>query len=91
MQEHAEIEHDDHGDECFEQEQELALSDQIGFTGFIDEFRNFAHGAVHGEIFQPLINRQAEDQPENAKKNPEEQELMAVDIEKVYLREIGEL
>ncbi len=91
VQQHAEIEHDDHGDEALQQQQELALGDQIGFAGFIDQLGNLAHGAVHGQILQPLIDGQAEDQAENTKQDAKEQQLMAVDAKKGHLREVRQL
>src|SRR4029077_4240681 len=91
MQQHAEVEHDDHGDEGLEQDQKLALRDQIGFAGVIDQLGNLAHGAVHRQILQALIDGQTKNQPEDAKKNPEKEELMTIDAEKVYLGEIGKL
>ena len=50
MPQHAKIEHDNRGNERPQQHQKFALSDQVGLAGFVNQFRNFAHGAVHGEI-----------------------------------------
>ena len=74
-----------------EQQQELALGEEVGLAGFVDQFGNFEHGAMHGQIFQAAVDGQAEDQPEDAEENAEEQQLVAVDAEKVDLGEVGEL
>ena len=67
------------------------MRDQIGFAGLINQLGNFAHGAVHRQIFQALVDDQAEDQPKDAEENPEQQQLVAVDAKKVHLRKIGKL
>ena len=91
VQQHAEVEHDDHGDEALQEQEELALGDEIGFAGFVDQLGDLAHGAVHGQVLQPLIDGQAEEQAENTKQDAEEQELMAVDAKKGHLREVRQL
>ena len=93
MQQHAEIEHDDGGDEDPEQEQEFALRDQVGLAGFVDQLGHFAHGAVNRQILQAHVDRHAESQAENAEENAPEQQLVAVDLgaEKIHLRKIGQL
>ena len=45
VQQHAEIQHDDRGDERPQQHQELALRDQIGLAGLVDQLGNFAHAS----------------------------------------------
>ena len=60
MQQHTEIEHDDHGDEEFQQEEKLALCNQVGLAGLIDQLGNLAHGAMHRQVLQPRVNHQTE-------------------------------
>ena len=50
---HSKVKNDDDRDENPEQKQELALGYQVGLTSFINELRDFAHRAVHWQIFQP--------------------------------------
>ena len=45
---------------------------------------------MHGEILEAAVDGQAEDQAEDAEEQAEEKKLVAVDAEKVDLREIGE-
>ena len=47
---HAEIKHNDHGNEEPQDQQEFSLGDQVGFAGLVDQFGNLAHGAMHGHI-----------------------------------------
>ena len=66
---HAEVQHDDDGDEDPQQEEEFALRDEVRLAGFVDQLGNFAHGAVHRQVLQAHVNRQAEDQSEDAKQD----------------------
>ena len=59
FQQHAEVQNDDDGDEDFQNQEELALRDEVGFAGFVDQLGDFAHGAVHRQVFQARINGQA--------------------------------
>ncbi len=89
--EHAEVKNDDDGDEQPEQHQELALGEEVGFAGFVDELGNVEHRAMHGQIFQSAVDDQAESQAENAEENAEEQQFVAVDAEKRNGGEIRKL
>ncbi len=88
---HAEIQHDDDGDEEPEKKKELALGNEVGLAGFVDELGNVAHGAVHGEILEAAVDHQAEDEAEDAEQDAEEQQLVAVDAEELDLRQVGQL
>ena len=76
---HAEVHDDDDRDECPQQHQELALRDQIGLAGLVNQFGDLAHGAMHGQVLQLHVNRQAEAEPESAKQKADQQEPMAID------------
>ena len=55
MLEYAEVEQDDDGDEGPQQKDEFALRDEVGFAGLVDEFGDFAHGAVcTGRFFRRI-------------------------------------
>src|SRR5689334_11056831 len=69
MLQNAKVENDDHGNESFKYQDELALRDQIGLAGLIDQLRDFTHGAMHGRILQLHID----DQPEQATQSAEDQ------------------
>ena len=88
---HTEVQHDDDGDENPQKKQEFALRDEIGFAGFVNQLGNFPHGAVHRQIFQTAVNGQPEDQPEDAKQNPDRQQLVAVHPKESDLRKVGKL
>ncbi len=73
------------------QHQELALRDQIGFAGFVDQLGHFAHGAMDRQVLQLHVDRQAEQQAEDAEEQADRQQLVAVHAEKVDGRQIGQL
>ncbi len=78
MPQHAKIKHDDGGNEGPEQHQELALRDQVGLAGFVNQFRNFAHGAVHRKVLQPHEDHHAETEAKHAEQQSDEQKLVAI-------------
>ena len=90
-EQHAEVQNNHDGDENPQQQQELALREEVGLAGLVDQLGNLPHRAVHRQILQPAIDRQAEEQAENAEQNAEEQQLVAVDAEKRDLRKIRQL
>ena len=71
---HAEIQHDDGSDENPKQKEKLALIDEVGLAGFVDQLRNFAHRAMHGQILKPHVNRHAECEAKKAEKNSPDQQ-----------------
>ncbi len=92
VQQHAEVQHDHHRDERPQQHQEFALRDQVGFAGLVNQLGDFPHRAVYRQILQPRINRQAKNQPENAEKNSEEQQLVSVDsVQESHRRQVRQL
>ena len=82
MPQKTKIEHDDGGNEGPQQHQELALRDQVSLTGFVNQFRDFAHGAVHGQVLQTHENNHAEAEAENAEQQPDHQQAVPVHTEK---------
>ncbi len=89
--EDAEVEDDNDGDEEPENDEEFALGDEVSLAGFVDQLRDVAHGAMHGQILEAPVDHQAEDQAEDAKENAEEQQCVAVDAEELHLAQIGKL
>ena len=89
--EDAEVQNDDDGDEDPEQHEELALREEVGFAGFVDEFGDVAHRAMHGQIFEAAIDDQAESKSEDAEEDAEQEQLVAVDAEKRDRGEVREL
>ena len=86
---HAEVQHDHDGDEDPQEQQELALREEVGLAGLVNQLGDFAHGAVHRQVLQAAVNGQSEDQSENAKQNSDRQQLVPVDAKKGDLREVG--
>ena len=91
FEQHAEVEHDDDGDEDPEQEQEFALLDQVGLAGLPDQLGDLCHGTVDGKVFQAAVNNQSKEQPKDAEQNAEHQAGVATDAEELDLREVGKL
>ena len=79
MLEDAEVEQNDDGDERPEQKDEFALGDEIRLAGFVDEFGDFAHGAMHGQVLEAHVDDHAETEPEEAEQNADHEQVVAVD------------
>ncbi len=79
----AEVERDDDRDEGPEQKDELALRDQIGFAGLIDQFGNFEHGAMDRQVLQLHIDGEAEQEAAGAEEQADHQKGVSVEAAKV--------
>ena len=79
MLQDAKVKNNHHRDECFQDQNEFALRDQVGFAGFIDQLGNFFHRAVDRRIFQLHIDDQSEEQTQSAKDQTYAQQLVACD------------
>ncbi len=86
----AEVQHDNDGDKRFKNQDELSLRDQIGFAGFIDQFRDLAHGAMHRCVLQLHVDDQAKQSAQSAKHKADLQQLMTADAEKVHALHVGQ-
>ena len=89
----AEVSRNNDRDESPQQQDEFALRDQIRLAGFVDQFRNFAHGAMHRQVFQPHKDRHAKAEPEQAEQDSDQQQFVAIDgaNEEADLRKVGQL
>ena len=74
---HAEVQDYDHGNERLKNQDELALRDQIGFAGLIDQFGDFAHGAMHGRILELNVDNQPKQSAQRAENQPNFQQRVA--------------
>ncbi len=90
MPQHAKVEHDNGGNEGPQQHQEFALGDEVGFASFVNQLRDFTHGAVHGQVLQPHEDDQAETEAEGAEQQPDGQQAMPVHAEERNRREVGQ-
>ena len=52
MQQRAEVERDDGADEELEDQQELALLDQVGLARLVDELGDLEHRLVHRQVLE---------------------------------------
>ena len=77
--ERAEVERDDGADEQPENQQELALLNQVGLARLVDELGDLAHRRMHRHVLQLRVDDQAEEQPERADDQAAEQQRVAVD------------
>ncbi len=91
--EHAEVHANDDRDKDPQQHQELALRDEVGLAGFVDQFGDFAHGAMHGQVLEAHVDGHAEAEAEQAKQDSDQQQLVAVDriIQKADGRKVRQL
>ena len=72
FQQHAKIKDDDNSDKRPQQQQEFTLRNQVGLASFVNQFRNFAHRAMHWQILQPRVNHQPKSEAENTEENPDQ-------------------
>ncbi len=87
----SEVGQNDDRDEGPQDHQEFALSDQIGFAGFVDQVGNVAHGFMDRHFLELKADRQPEQQAEGAEDQADGQQLVAVHAEKADGREIRKL
>ena len=83
---------DHHGaDEQLEDQQELALLDQVGLAGLVDDRRDVGHRLVDRQVLHRRVGPEAEQQPQHADDQAREQDLVAGHAQEVALVEIGQL
>src|SRR5262249_16923802 len=66
LQQDSEIENDDYCYECFEDENEFALSDEVGLAGLVNQFRDFPHRLMNRKLLQVSVHCEPEEQPQHA-------------------------
>ena len=91
VQQHGEIGEDDDRNERPQQEQELALVEQIGLAGLPDQLRNLEHRSMRGQAFQVNVHEEAENHAQNTGQRPEHEQAVAVHAEEVNLSQIRKL
>ena len=87
----AEIQRDNDGDEDPEQHDELALRDQIGFAGFIDQLGHFAHRFMNRQVLQLHEDRQSKDQAGDAEEQSDHQQSGSAEAEMIHRRKVRQL
>ncbi len=86
--EEPEIEHHDEADEHLEDEDELALCNEVGLAGLVDEFRDLPHGSVHGKVLELPVDDQTEEQAKQAHEESRLQQRPGVDTAEADLAEV---
>ncbi len=91
LQQHAEVQQNDDGDERPEEQQELALLDDVGLASFPDQLRHLCHRVVDGQVLQAAVGDQAKEQSEDAKQNADGQQPVAGDAQELDLGKVRKL
>src|SRR5205814_4365014 len=97
MTEPAEVDHHDEADEGLEDEDELALRDEVRLAGLVDQLTDFEHRAVHRERLELAVDDKPEDAAERAHDQAEKeeqtsahpQELHAIEVRQHEARLVG--
>ena len=88
--EHTEIQHDDDGDEDLENGEELALRDQIGLAGLVNQLRDLAHRPVHRQVLQLVEDDQTEQHAQRRHAEADHEQHSAVVAAHVDGAQIGQ-
>ncbi len=86
-----EVGHHHRADEDLEDEQELALLDQVGLARLVDEVGDVGHRLVNRQVLDGVVGPGAEQQPEDADDQAGEQDLVAGHAEEVTGVQVGQL
>src|SRR6185369_8278985 len=85
LQQQAEVQGNDHRDECLENENELPLRDEIRFASFVNKLRDFPHRTVHREVLQVHVHDETEKQAQRTDNQTEQQESVAIESKEAHL------
>ena len=90
MLQHVEVEDHDHADEQLQQQDELALRDQVGLARFVDQFGDLVHRSMHRQVAQLHEDDHAEHQAEQRDEQADGQQRAAAVALEVDLTEVGQ-
>ena len=97
LREVTEVEADDGRDEQPEHREEFALRNQVRLAGFVNEFGDFQHRLVNGQIFELSVHDEAEHQACDRHGETDVEQVLAADapashdvIEKCRRVEVGQ-
>ena len=76
-----EVEDDHDADEALEQQQQLALLDQVGLAGLVDEPRDVGHRLVHRQLLDAGVGEEAEQQAQHADDEAGQQDVVPGEAE----------
>ena len=88
MLQHAEVEHHDRADEDLEEQDELALRDQVRLARLVDQLRDLEHRRCTGRFLSCDERHQAEQQAERADHEAAHQQRPAVDAVELDRRQV---
>ena len=91
MEQQSEVEDDDDPDEGLEDQDELALGDEIGLARLVDELGDLAHRLVHGQGLELPVDDEAEGQAEEADHQAPREEQPSAHAAEAGRAEIGNL
>jgi hypothetical protein len=74
----AEVDEDDRADEDPEDDEELALLDEVGLAGLVDQLGDLTHRLVDRHLPDLGVRDEPEEEPERADREAEEEELVPV-------------
>jgi hypothetical protein len=74
----AEVDENDRADEGPEDDEELALLDEVGLAGLVDQLGDLAHRLVDRHLPDLGVRDEPEEEPERADREAEEEELVPV-------------
>ena len=73
---------DHHGRDAHPQDQdELALRQQVSLAGLVDEVRHLQHGLVYGQLLELHVNHQPEGDAQRGQRQADREQLVPVDAE----------
>ena len=89
---HPEIKHDDRADEDFENQDELALCDQVGFAGLVNQLRHLAHRGMHRQALELGERHETKQQAETADEQASDEQRPPVNgaVQKRHGRQVGQ-
>ena len=76
-----EIDGDDRADEQPEHQEELALLQQVGLAGLVNQLGDLEHRAVDGQALELPVDQQAEQQAERRDQDAGEEQRVTVESE----------
>ena len=91
MLQEAEVDDDDEADEELQEQDELALGDQVRLARLVDQLGDLPHRLVHGQVLELAEDHQPEDEAEHTHAEAQRQQRTAADAPDVHLAEIRNL
>ena len=91
VQQETEVQDHDDPDEDLEQQDELALRDQVRLAGLVDQLGDLPHRLVHGHVLELPVDDEPEHQPQHADGEPQHEQGPATHAGHAGLAEVRNL